>query len=436
MAELLRKEIFKKVEGYYRRYHRPGPFIPGKSRVPYAGRVYGAEEMVRLVDSALDFWLTAGRFADELEGKFKNYFQCRDFFLVNSGSSANLILLATLCSRILGRHLKAGDEVITPAVTFPTTLTPVLQHGLVPVFVDVEAGTYNIDPYLIEKAISAKTRAIFVPHTLGNPCDMETIMAIARRHKLFVLEDSCDALGARFNGKLAGTFGDLASLSFYPAHHMTMGEGGGVVVNNPQMARLALSLRDWGRDCWCKTGENNTCKKRFSWKLGDLPYGYDHKYVYSSIGYNLKITDMQAAVGLAQFDKLDSFIKARNRNFEYYRRNLIQFEDYLALPRIHPKAKPSWFGFPITVEGGVSRLKLIRWLEDSHIETRLVFAGNIIRQPAFKNIKCRIPAALKESDRVMNDTFFIGVYPGLTRPMQDFVIKRFGDFFKDKSNLE
>ncbi len=435
MKRNFKKDIAKLISDFYKFDHRQGKFVPGKTKIKYAGIVYNEKEIINLTQAAMDFWLTAGRFADKLEARFKSYFGSRDFFLVNSGSSANLVLLSTLCSPHLKNHLRSGDEVITPAVTFPTTLTPILQNNLIPVFVDVEIGTYNINPALIEKAISRKTRAIFIPHTLGNPCDMDGIMAVAKKHNLFILEDSCDALGARFAGKLVGTFADMASLSFYPAHHMTMGEGGGVVVNNQAMARIALSLRDWGRDCWCRTGENNTCRKRFNWKLGNLPFGYDHKYIYSNIGYNLKITDMQAAVGLAQFEKLDSFIATRNKNFEYYYRNFKKFEDYLILPRVHRKAEPSWFGFPIAVKRGVERLKLIRWLGEAKIDTRLVFAGNVIRQPAFKNIKCRIAGSLKESDRVMNDTFFIGVYPGLTADMREFVVKRFNDFFKKQNYL-
>lgn len=429
----LKQKISDQVEAYYKQWHKKQAFIPGKTKINYAGRVYDAKELKNLVDSSLDFWLTAGRYSNELEEEFRKYFNAQRVFLVNSGSSANLLLVATLLSQSLKGRLKPGDEIITPAVTFPTSLGPIVQLGLIPVFVDCEIGTYNINARLIEKAVSKKTKAIFIPHTLGNPCDMDIIVSIAKKHKLFILEDTCDALGARFNGKLVGTFGDLASLSFYPAHHITMGEGGGVVVNNPSMMKIVLSLRDWGRDCWCKPGESNTCRRRFSWEKGDLPYGYDHKYIYSNIGYNLKITDMQAAVGMAQFEKLNSFIKVRNANFNYYYERLKPLEDFIILPTIHPKAKPSWFGFPITVKNGINRLDLIRWLESFGIETRLVFAGNIVRQPAFKNIKYRVYGQLQESDRVMNDTFFIGVYPGITKPMREFVVKKIEDFFKHKN---
>lgn len=428
----LKKEILGKIGDYYRHFHKKVKFIAGKTKINYAGRVYNEEEMRNLVESSLDFWLTAGEYAGKLENRFKKYFHAQDFLLVNSGSSANLMMVATITSGNFIGRLKPGDEVITTAVTFPTTLSPVVQFGLVPVFVDCEIGTYNINADLIEKAISKKTKAIIIPHTLGNPCNMDVIMPLARKYKLIVLEDACDALGAKFNGKLCATFGDMASLSFYPAHHITMGEGGGVVVNNPGFKKIALSMRDWGRDCWCESGRNNSCRKRFSWKLGDLPFGYDHKYIYSNIGFNFKVTDMQAAVGLAQFEKLDDFIKARNKNFDYYYKNLKRFDKFIILPSINPKAEPSWFGFPITVKNGISRLELIRFLEAAKIETRLVFGGNILRQPAYKNIKCRVSGNLRESDRVMNDTFFIGVYPGLTKEMLDFVIARFVKFFKKK----
>lgn len=425
-----KSELFDKVREYYEKFHVKQEFIPGKTKINYAGRVYDADEMVNIVDSALDFWLTAGPYVDKMEKALKDYFDSKDALLVNSGSSANLVMTSTLTSHQLKRHLNPGDEVITPAVTFPTTLDPILQKGLVPVFVDCGAGTYNIDAGLIEDAISDKTRAMIIPHTLGNPCDMEQIMMLVEKYELFLLEDVCDAFGSEYDGRLVGTFGDMASLSFYPAHHMTMGEGGAVIVNKTEMKKIARSLRDWGRDCWCASGENDSCGKRFQWKLGDLPYGYDHKYIYSNVGYNLKVTEMQAAIGLAQFKKVGSFIEARKRNFKRFYDAFRELENHLILPKADPKADPSWFGFPITVKDGIDRLDLIRWLEDALIETRLIFGGNIVRQPAFTDILCRIHGSLKESDRVMNSAFFIGVYPGLTDEMIDFIIERFKDFFK------
>lgn len=430
--EELREEIFERVAAYYELCHKNQSFVPGKTKIHYSGRVYDAQEMINLVDSALDFWLTSGPYGNRLEKKLKEYFKAQDFLLVNSGSSANLLMISTLRSTQLEDCLKPGDEIITPAVTFPTTLTPILQNGLIPVFVDCEVGTYNIKAHLIEDAISEKTRAILVPHTLGNPCDMDTIMSTAERFNLFVLEDACDAFGATFNDRVVGTFGDMASLSFYPAHHITMGEGGGVIVNNSQMKKIARSIRDWGRDCWCEPGRNNTCGKRFEWQLGDLPYGYDHKYIYSNIGYNLKITEMQAAIGLAQLEKVDYFIEKRRENFKKYYQELKKYEKFLILPKLDPRAKPSWFGFPITVKNGIDRLELIQWLEEANVETRLLFGGNIVRQPGFKDAPHRIYGSLEESDRIMSNTFFIGVYPGLTEEMIRFVINQFDEFFRAK----
>jgi CDP-6-deoxy-D-xylo-4-hexulose-3-dehydrase len=427
--EALKKEIFNKVKTYYELFHKKEPFVPGKTKINYAGRVYDEREMINIVDTALDFWLTAGPYAGKLEKAIKDYFDSLDMLLVNSGSSANLLMVSALMSRQMEGHLEPGDEVITPAVTFPTTLAPLLQNGLVPVLVDCEAGTYNIDPDLIEEAITEKTRALFIPHTLGNPCDMEKIVKIVKRSGLFLLEDVCDAFGSRFDGRLVGTYGNMASLSFYPAHHLTLGEGGGVLVNDPALKKIALSIRDWGRDCWCASGQNDSCGKRFKWQLGDLPYGYDHKYIYSNPGYNLKVTDMQAAIGSAQLDKVDGFIRLRKANFKKYFDAFKKYEEYLILPKADPRADPSWFGFPITVRNGIERLQLIEWLEDANIETRLIFGGNIIRQPAFKDTACRCHGSLEESDRVMNDAFFIGVYPGLTAEMTDFVTDRFDKFF-------
>jgi CDP-6-deoxy-D-xylo-4-hexulose-3-dehydrase len=320
--------------------------------------------------------------------------------------------------------------VITPAVTFPTTLAPILHNRLVPVFVDCEEGTYNINPKLIEAAIGPRTKAMFIPHTVGIPFDLGAIVQLCEKHNLWLLEDGCDALGATYDGKIVGSFGAMSSISFYPAHHITMGEGGGVVINHPRLKRTATSMRDWGRDCWCDPGQSNTCKQRFNWQLGRLPEGYDHKYIYSNIGYNLKVTDMQAAIGLAQLRKLDSFIAARRRNFDRYYQGLAGLDNYIILPKLDQRAQISPFGFPITVHEGVRRVELIRWLEDANIETRLVFGGNILQQPGYMNIAHRISGSLTESDRVMNDTFFIGVFPGLTDEMIDFVIDRIHAFFR------
>jgi CDP-6-deoxy-D-xylo-4-hexulose-3-dehydrase len=428
--QALKEHILALVAEYHQVAHEKPAFVPGETRIPYSGRVYDEREMTLLADSALDFWLTAGPYADRFERRMRQFFGCRDFLLVNSGSSANLLMLSTLCAPGLANHLQPGDEVVTPAVTFPTTVAPIVQNRLVPVFVDCEVGTYNINPRLVEDAIGPRTRAIFVPHTLGNPCDMEIIAEIARRRGLWLLEDSCDALGATFNGQLAGTFGEMASLSFYPAHHITMGEGGGVVINAPGLPKTVRSLRDWGRDCWCDPGRSGTCGSRFEWQTGQLPHGYDHKYIYSNIGYNLKVTDLQAAIGLAQTEKLDAFIQARRRNFQRLYQGLLSYEDYLILPRIDPRANPSPFGFPITVRPGVDRGRMVRHLEDARIETRLVFGGNIVCQPGFLHIEKRVHGDLSASDIIMRDTFFIGVYPGLTAEMLDYVLEVFRGFFR------
>ena len=430
-AEVLKQEILEKVREYHSIAHRRPAFVPGESRVMYAGRTFGAEEMVNVVDAGLDFWLTLGPYGDLFERQLATYVGCRDAVLVNSGSSANLTAVMSLMSPQLQRPLQRGDEVITPAVTFPTTLAPIVQCGLVPVFVDCELGTYNIDPEQLEAAISPRTRAMFIPHTLGNPFALDVVSEIARAHELFLLEDSCDALGATFDGRRVGTFGELASLSFYPAHQMTMGEGGAVLVNHARYQRIVRSVRDWGRDCWCAPGESNTCGKRFGWKLGDLPAGYDHKYVYSHVGFNLKPTDLQAAIGVAQLERVPGFVEARRHNFATLYSGLEQFSDRLILPVSDPRAEPSWFGFPITVRDGVSRQSLVRWLETGNIETRTVFGGNILRQPGYRDIEHRVHGSLERSDRIMRDTFFIGVHPGLTDEMLAYVIDRFESFFAD-----
>ena len=431
----LKQQILALVEAYYHEVHERPAFVPGKSRITYSGRVFDEQEMTGLVSSCLDFWLTAGPYARKLEAGLALFFGSDDFILVNSGSSANLLMVATICAKGLEGPLpplRPGDEILTPAVTFPTTLTPILHNGLVPLFVDCEVGTYNVNPFLIEEALGPRTRALLIPHTLGNPCDMATIMEVAGRHDLWVLEDGCDALGATFDGRLVGTFGALSSVSFYPAHHMTMGEGGGIAVNEPAVKKTLVSLRDWGRDCWCEPGKSNTCGKRFAWQLGDLPFGYDHKYVYSNLGYNLKITDMQAAIGLAQLEKVPSFIERRRHNFSRLMEGLRPLEDRLVLPVVHPLANPSPFGFPITLRQAGLRPDLIVHLESAKIETRLVFGGNILRQPGFQDIPCRVHGRLEGSDRIMNDTFFIGVYPGITDEMVDYMLDRIHVFFRDR----
>jgi len=425
-----RSKVYTAVRRYIRGSRKKKKFIPGKSRVPYAGRVYDESEILGIVDSALDFWLTAGRVTKELEKRLKDYLKAKSFLLVNSGSSANLLMIASLCSGRSRGRLRPGDEVITPAVTFPTTVAPVLQYGLVPVFVDAKIGTYNIDEDLIDRAVSKKTKVIFIPHTLGNPCDMDKITRLARKYGLIVLEDACDALGSRYKGKMVGTFGAMSSFSFYPAHHMTMGEGGGVAINDAAMSKHAASIRDWGRDCYCQTGMSGSCGKRFSMKMGRLPFGYDHKYIYSEIGYNLKVTEMQSAVGLAQFEKLDKFIQKRKDNFNSYYSGLSDCQERIILPSAVNGADPAWFGFPISCREGLDRLELIKRLESSNIETRLMFGGNITRQPVFKGINYRISGDLDRSDYIMNNTFFIGVYPGLTGEMIDYVITRIRDFIK------
>jgi CDP-6-deoxy-D-xylo-4-hexulose-3-dehydrase len=414
--ESLRSEILELVRQYHALAFPAREFIAGQSPVPCAGRVFGPEEMMSLVDSSLDFWLTTGRFAEEFENRFAKVFGVRHCLLVNSGSSANLLAIAALTSPKLGdRRLKPGDEVITVAAGFPTTVNPILQNQLVPVFVDVHIPTYNIDVNQLEAALSPKTRAIMIAHTLGNPFDLATVSKFAKDHQLWLIEDCCDALGARFNGQHVGTFGDIATCSFYPAHHITMGEGGAVLTDSPKLKTLVESFRDWGRDCWCAPGMDNTCGKRFGWQLGDLPHGYDHKSIYSHIGYNLKATDMQAAVGLAQLDRLPDFIAARNRNFAILRESFTPFEDVLVLPEATANSEPSWFGFPLAVrpDAPFTRRDLIGHLDESKIGTRQIFGGNLLKQPAYVGHPMRVIGKLPGADFVMHQAFWIGVYPGI-----------------------
>ena len=429
----LRQRISIMVREYYDFKYREKPFIPGKTPVRYAGRVFDEKEIQNLVEASLDFWLTSGRFADEFESRLAGYFAVSDALLVNSGSSANLVALTALTSPRLGeRRLLPGDEVVTVAAGFPSTVAPIVQNRLVPVFVDVHIGTYNAIPEQMKEAVGPRTKAIFLAHTLGNPFDLDTALDLAEKHGLWLIEDNCDALGSRFRGRLTGTFGHLSTVSFYPAHHITTGEGGGVVTNDRELATIARSFRDWGRDCYCGPGKNNTCGKRFSRQFGTLPPGYDHKYVYSHIGYNLKMTDMQAAIGVVQMDKLAGFIRARKETFARLFDGLIPYQDRIILPEATAESDPSWFCFLITVRenAGFSRNELTSFLEDRGIETRNLFGGNLTRQPAFADIEKRQVGDLRNSDLVMNNTFFIGLYPGIGRPQTDHVLSSFEEFFR------
>lgn len=422
-----RKLIFTKIEEFHDLFHQKKDFIPGETQMNYAGKIYDKSEMIALTDASLDFWLTSGRFSKDFESKFANYLGVRYSLLTTSGSSANLLAVSALTSPKLGdKRLLPGDEVITVAAGFPTTVTPIVQNKLIPVFVDVELGTYNISKDQIEQAISDKTKAIVIAHTMGNPFDLGAVMEIANKYGLWVIEDNCDALGAKYNGKLTGTHGHIGTSSFYPPHHMTMGEGGAVYTNDPKLKVILESFRDWGRDCWCPSGCDNTCNKRYDWKLGQLPYGYDHKYTYSHIGYNLKVTDMQAAIGLEQLKKLPSFIERRNHNFNRLKSNLMVVKDYLILPEATPNSEPSWFGFILTVKNGnkISRNKITEYLENEKIQTRMLFAGNLIKQPAFQDVEYRLACDLKNTDKIMYDTFLVGVYPGLTDEMIDYMSEK------------
>lgn len=427
----LRAEILKLVEEYYQERFAGRSFDPARDTVHYAGRVFDADELVKLVDSSLDFFLTASRYSDQFEAEFAEYFGLANAFIVNSGSSANLVALTALTSPKLGdRRLRPGDEVITVAAGFPTTLSPILQNQLTPVFVDVNLGDYTAIPARLEEAIGPKTRAIAMAHTMGVPFDLDTVLRLARKNHLWVVEDNCDALGARYRGQLTGTFGDISAVSFYPAHQMTMGEGGCVLTGDELLGHIARSLRDWGRDCYCAGGESNTCGKRFSQQFGTLPYGYDHKYVYSHIGYNLKVTDMQAAVGVAQLGKLDRFIARRKANFQKLYALLEKHQDRLILPQATLHSDPSWFGFVITVrqDAGFTRNELTRFLEDNRVETRNLFSGNLLRQPAFIGIPHRVVGDLTNTDAITERTFFIGVFPGIDDAQLEYIDSVFERF--------
>lgn len=424
-ADALRAQILDLVGEYHRVANPPKSFAPGQSPVPVSGRVFDARDMQSLVDSALDFWLTTGRFNAQFEERLASYVGAKKALTVNSGSSANLVAFSALTSPTLrSRALKPGDEVITCATGFPTTVNPALLWNMVPVFVDVDIPTYNIDVAAVEAAITEKTRAIMVAHTLGNPFDVRAIKALCDKHDLWLIEDCCDALGATVDGKHVGTFGDIGTLSFYPAHHITMGEGGAVFTSHNHVAKAMESFRDWGRDCYCEPGKDNSCNKRFGWRLGDLPKGYDHKYVYSHLGFNLKITDMQAAVGLAQMDHLEGFVSARNRNFDAFKSGLKHLEDYFILPEATKGTQPSWFGFPVTLrdDAPFTRDELVIHLNAKKIGTRLLFGGNLVRQPYMKGRNFRVHGELKNADIVVDRTFWIGVYPELSRDHIDYVL--------------
>ncbi|GIO11414.1 LPS biosynthesis protein [Cohnella xylanilytica] len=433
-AAALRARILELSSAYAKAAWPEGAaFRPGIDPVPVSGKVADGEELAALLDAAMDFGLTAGRFARQFEREFAAYIGTRHALLVNSGSSANLLAVSALTSERLGdRRLRPGDEVLTVAAGFPTTVNPILQNGLVPVFADIDLPTYNIAVGGLEQAISERTRAIVLAHTLGNPFDLAEIRRLADKYGLWLVEDCCDAVGSLYNGRRVGTFGDLATFSFYPAHHLTMGEGGAVLTSNPLLRKIVESLRDWGRDCWCEPGRDNTCGRRWDWTLGDLPSGYDHKYTYSHIGYNLKATDLQAAIGVAQLRKLPGFVQARRDNFAYLREALSPYEDRLVLPEPTAGSEPSWFGFPITLRGASSgsRRELLAELDRLRIGTRLLFGGNLLRQPAYKNVPHRVHGELTNADRVMNDTFWIGVFPGLTEPMLEFAARSVAGFLE------
>lgn len=430
--ESLRKEIASLVQQYADLMYAPKPFMPGKTAVPVSGKVIGGKELINMVEASLDGWLTTGRFNAEFEQRLANYLGVKYLITVNSGSSANLVAFSTLTSPRLGdRAIKQGDEVISVAAGFPTTVNPILQFGAVPVFVDVDITTHNIDVTKIEAAISSKTKAIMLAHALGNPFNLDVVLALCKKYNLWLVEDCCDALGATYNGQLVGTFGDIATLSFYPAHHITMGEGGAVFTNNAELKLISESFRDWGRDCYCPPGKDNTCGKRFCWKLGDLPDGYDHKYTYSHLGYNLKISDMQAACALAQLDRLNEFIGARKANFAYLKNRLKGLEEFVHLPEATPNSDPSWFGFPVVIKesAGIRRVDLLNYLDQNKIGTRLLFAGNLTRQPYMKDKKYRISGSLTNTDVVMNQTFWLGVFPGLSTEHLDYMVNKLEEFF-------
>ncbi len=437
-ADTIKQRILEEVRAYYQAAHGTAPeFIPGQSRVNYAGRVFDEREMVNLVDSALEFWLTYGRYSREFEKRLAEYLGVRCALLVNSGSSANLLAFMALTSPLLkDRQVRRGDEVVTVAAGFPTTVAPIIQYGAVPVFLDVDLATHNIDAARLEQALSPRTKAVMLAHTLGNPFDLDQVTEFCQKNGLWLIEDNCDALGSRYNGKMTGTFGDIATSSFYPPHHMTMGEGGAVYTSDPLLKKILLSIRDWGRDCWCDSGHDNTCGCRFSGQFGSLPHGYDHKYVYSHFGYNLKATDLQAAIGCAQLEKLDEFTHRRQENFTLLEQGLKGREDVFIFPRATEKSEPSWFGFLLTVRDGAdfSRNQIAEYLEARNIQTRNLFAGNITRHPCFEPLEegrdYRIVGGLNNTDKIMNDSFWVGVYPGMGGKQRQYVCDEIRTFSK------
>jgi CDP-6-deoxy-D-xylo-4-hexulose-3-dehydrase len=429
----VKNKILDLVKNYSNIYFKEKEFIPGVSEVPVSGKVIGSLELQNMVEASLDGWLTTGRFNQQFEEKLSKFLGIKCLLTVNSGSSANLIAFSTLTSpKLKDRAIQKGDEVISVAAGFPTTVNPIVQFGAIPVFVDVKIPTYNIDENLVESAITNKTKAIMLAHTLGNPFNVKKIKEICDKYNLWLIEDSCDALGSKFDNQNVGTFGDLATLSFYPAHHITMGEGGAVFTNSKKLERIAESFRDWGRDCYCEPGKDNTCNKRFSWQLGDLPFGYDHKYTYSHLGYNMKITDMQAACGLAQLESLNEFISKRKNNFNFLHKNLESLKEFLILPEPEKNSEPSWFGFPLTLKKNhqYNRRALIQYLSDSKIGTRLLFSGNLTKQPYMKNITFKVHGDLKNTDLIMENTFWIGLYPGLSKKQLEYSIDKILNFFK------
>jgi CDP-4-dehydro-6-deoxyglucose reductase, E1 len=431
----LRKEIISLVREYYKEAFPPVEFVPGKTYLHYSGRVFDDNELASLVESGLEFWLTEGRFAESFANDLAAFTGVKHVILVNSGSSANLLAMACLTSTELGdRRLNSGAEVITVSAGFPTTVNPIIQTGMVPVFVDVTVPEYNIDVKQLEDAFSAKTGAVMLAHTLGNPFNIKAVLDFVRRHDLWLIEDCCDALGSLYNGQKVGTFGDIATLSFYPAHHITTGEGGAVLTKSPHLANVIKSFRDWGRDCQCEPGEDNSCGKRFDNKIGGLPFGYDHKYVYSEIGYNLKMTDLQAAIGVAQMKKLPHFIERRIENYNYLYQGFRAFENKLMLPGPTAGSEPAWFGFPLAVreDAGFSRNQIVRYLEERKIATRLLFGGNLIKQPAYRKVNYRIAGNLTNTDFVLNNVFWLGVYPGFNRDMLDYVLRTVGEFINGR----
>jgi CDP-6-deoxy-D-xylo-4-hexulose-3-dehydrase len=430
-----KQKILDLVDEFAKLKYVKQTFIPGDTIIAPAGKVIDGAELKNMVEASLDGWLTTGRFNKAFEIKLANYLGVRFLITTNSGSSANLLAFLALTSPMLGnRSIKKGDEVITVASGFPTTVNPILQFGAVPVFVDIDIETHNIDVTKVEKALSKKTKAVMLAHSLGNPFNLKVILEICKKYNLWLIEDNCDSLGSRYNNQLTGTFGDIATLSFYPAHHITMGEGGAVFTNNPTLKKIITSIRDWGRDCYCQTGKDNTCKKRFGWKLGDLPEGYDHKYIYSHLGFNLKITDMQAACGLAQLDKLESFIQKRKDNFNYLKNKLKSCENFFLLPIATENSDPSWFGFLITikVESKINRLDLLKYLDQNKIGTRLLFAGNLIKQPYMKGLNYRVSGKLKNTDLAMSNSFWLGIFPGIKKDQLDYVSEKIKLFLKKK----